>query len=225
VGRARRIAAVSAGAIVLLLALAQLLLPGIAADRISSRLSRYGHVRSVHVSAWPAVELLWGNADKVSVRADNLTLALPQTGHVLREASGAEEIDMTVVQMRVGPLQLGDVRLEKHGDELAAHALATEAAVAQALPPGVSVRLLHSENGTVEVGVGGSLFGVGGEVDAVAAPREGKLIVRPTIPLLRLFSLTLYENPDVYIEGIGASPTLGGAPESGYELSMQARLQ
>ena len=38
---------------------------GIAASRISSRVGRYGKVQSVSVSAWPAVELLWGHADSV----------------------------------------------------------------------------------------------------------------------------------------------------------------
>ncbi len=47
------------GSLVLLFVLAQVLLPRIAASRISSRVGRYGKVRSVSVSAWPALELLW----------------------------------------------------------------------------------------------------------------------------------------------------------------------
>ena len=39
---------------VLVLALAQVLLPRIAASRISSRVGRYGSVESVSVRAWPA---------------------------------------------------------------------------------------------------------------------------------------------------------------------------
>jgi hypothetical protein len=225
VGRARRIAVAAVGAVVLLLVLAQLLLPGIAADRISSRLSRYGHVVSVHVSAWPAIELLWGDADSVRVRADELSLALPQTGHVLDEASGANEIELTAARVRVGPLALEHASFQKQGQELTAQATATEAAVAQALPPGVSVRLLRSEAGAVEVGVAGSLFGVGGEIDALAQAREGKLTARPSSPLLGLFSLTLYEDPRVYIEAIAAGRTPAGAPAPGYVLSMHARLR
>ena len=213
----------SVGAIALLLLLAQLFLPSIAADHISSHLSRYGHVRSVDVKAFPAVELLWGSADTVRVRASDLRLALTQTGHVLGEASGADTIDMTATRVRVGPLELSEVSFQKRGAQLAARALATEAAVAEALPPGVRVRLLRSEGGTVEVSVGGSLFGVGGEIDAVAQASEGRLIARPTAPLLQLFSLTLYEDPHVYIESIGASAA--PAPEQGYRLTMHARLQ
>ena len=44
----------------LVLVLAQLFLPRIAASRIASRVGRYGTVQSVSVKAWPAVKLLWG---------------------------------------------------------------------------------------------------------------------------------------------------------------------
>jgi hypothetical protein len=214
---------VGAGAIVVLLVLAQILLPGIAADRISSRLARYGHVRSVEVKAWPAVELLWGDADSVRVRASDLTLGLPQTSHVLGEASGAHTIDMTALRVRVGPLALSEVSFQKRGAQLSAQAVASEAAVAEALPPGVRVRLLRSAGGAVEVSVGGSLFGVGGEIDALAQASEGKLIVRPTAPLLALFSLTLYHDPRVYVERVGAMQT--STPARGYRLTMSAHLQ
>ena len=221
--RARRIAAAGIGVVVLLVVLAQVLLPGIAADRISSRLARYGHVRSVDVTAWPAVELLWGTADSVRVRASDLTFALSQTGHVLGEASGAHDIDMTAARVRVGPLELSEVSFQKRGAQLVARALASEAAVAAALPPGVRIRLLRSEGGSVEVGVGGALFGVGGEIDALAQASAGKLVARPAAPLLQLFSLTLYADPRVYIESIAARPIASPAP--GYRLMMRARLQ
>ncbi len=209
----------------LLLVLAQVFLPGIAEDRISSRLSRYGHVRSVEVNAWPAVELLWADADSVRVRASELTLALPQTGHVLDEARGANDIDMTAARVRVGPLELTGASFQKRGNQLSAEALVSEAAVAAALPPGMRMRLLRSEAGSVEVSAGGSLFGVGGEIDAVAHASDGKLVARPTAPLLALFSLTLYQDPRVYIEGIGASATAAPPSGPGYRLTMRARLR
>ena len=60
---ARALAGGSAG---LALVLAQLFLPRIAASRISSRVGSYGKVSSVSVSALPAMELLWGDADSVA---------------------------------------------------------------------------------------------------------------------------------------------------------------
>ena len=62
-------AALIGGLLVLVLVLAQLILPRIAADRISSRIGRYGQVEHVSVSAWPALKLLWGDAGSVDVSA------------------------------------------------------------------------------------------------------------------------------------------------------------
>ena len=56
----RRITALApAGAIVVVLIVAQLVLPGIAAQRIRDRLSRSGTVLGVQVDAFPAIKLLW----------------------------------------------------------------------------------------------------------------------------------------------------------------------
>ena len=52
---------------VVLLGVAQLVLPGIAAQRIRTQLDRYGQVQSISVSAFPAIELLWHHADSVTV--------------------------------------------------------------------------------------------------------------------------------------------------------------
>ena len=55
-------------AIVVVLAVAQVALPGIAAGQLRDRLARSGQVLSVSVSAFPAIELLWSDADRVTVR-------------------------------------------------------------------------------------------------------------------------------------------------------------
>src|SRR5207248_45620 len=60
----RIIAIATVGVIVLLLVVAQLVLPGIAEQRLRDRLSRNGTVIQVHVSAFPAIELLWHHADR-----------------------------------------------------------------------------------------------------------------------------------------------------------------
>jgi len=60
--------AIVLGVIVLLLIVAQLVLPGIAAHRLRDRLSKSGQVIDIQVSAFPAIELLWHQADRVVVR-------------------------------------------------------------------------------------------------------------------------------------------------------------
>ncbi|MBV9535447.1 MAG: hypothetical protein JO321_08570, partial [Solirubrobacterales bacterium] len=48
--------------------MAQLVLPGVAAQQLRDRLARSGQVLEVKVEAFPAIELLWHQADRVVVR-------------------------------------------------------------------------------------------------------------------------------------------------------------
>jgi hypothetical protein len=207
----------------LALLLAQLVLPRIAASRISSRVGRYGRIESVGVRAWPAVELLWGSADSVSVRARRLSLSPSQAAKLLWEARGVESLQFAALSIQLGPLGLGDARVHKQGSSLAAEALIGEAGVRSALPKGLAVKLVKSEGGAVQVTASGGLFGVGPAVQALAAPQEGKLVVRPLGFLLRGLTLTLFSDPHVYVEGVGAS-VQPGSPRT-YRLTMRARLR
>jgi LmeA-like phospholipid-binding len=222
-GRGRRIVGGLAGAIVLLLVLAQLLLPRIAASVVSSRVGRYGKVESVSVTAWPAVKLLWGSVDSVHVRANSLALSPQQAAKLLWEARGTGSMDVSAQRVRVGSLQLSDATLSKHGNALTAQASASEADVKAALPEGFEVQLLRSEGGEVEVQASGSLFGVGASVKAIAQASGGKLVVHPLGFLIDGFHLMVFADPHVYVEGVGAS--VQTRQPLSYRLSMTARLR
>jgi hypothetical protein len=222
-GRTARIAAWSAGGVVLLLALIQVILPRVAASRISSRVGRYGTVQSVSVSAWPAVELLWGHADSVRVKAKSVALSPAQVAALLWEARGTDHMDVSAERARVGSLRVSDAILHKRGDALSAQADVTEADAIAALPKGFSVHLLRSEGGEVEVRASGALFGVGASVNAVAAASQGDLVAHPVGFLVEGLKLTLFSDPHVYVEGVGAS-VLGESPAR-YRLTMTARLR
>jgi hypothetical protein len=212
-----------AGAVVLVLALIQVLLPRIAASRISSRVGRYGTVQSVNVTAWPAVELLWEHADSVHVRAKSLSLSPAQAVALLSEAHGTGDMDVSAEHVQVGSLKLSNASLHKRGNALVAQAEVSEADAMAALPSGLTVHLLRSENGEVEVRASGALFGVGASVNALAAASGGELVAHPVGFLVEGLKLTLFSNPHVYVEGVGAS-VLGGSPPS-YRLTMTAKLR
>jgi hypothetical protein len=222
---AGRIAAGLAGVIVLVLVLAQAFLPGIAASRIASRVGRYGTVGSVSVTAWPAVKLLWGRADTVRVNAIHLKLSPAQTAKLLWEARGASSVEMTAPTVQEGPLRLGHVSLRKRGKAMSAEAQVTAADVRAALPQGVLVQLLGSAGGEVEVRASGGLFGVTASVDAVAGASEGRLVAHPVGLLLEGLRLTLFSDPHVYVEGVGATalPGRGGAPS--FRFTMRASIR
>jgi hypothetical protein len=225
VHRAGRIAAIVIAAIALVLALMQVFLPRIAASTISSKLRRYGHVQSVSVSAWPALELLWGSADSVNVKVRDLALSTHQAAKLLWEGRDASRVDMTASSVRLGPLRVTDVSLRKRGDALSARARASTADVSAALPAGLSVALLRSEAGRVEVSASGGLFGVGASVDAVAEAQEGRLVAHPLGLLLGGFQLTLFVDPHVYVQGVAAEALAGASGSQGYGLRINAVLR
>jgi LmeA-like phospholipid-binding len=225
---AGRIAAGLAGAIALVLVLAQLFLPGIAASRISTRVGKYGTVAGVSVSAWPAIELLWGHADSVTVRAGRLTISPKQSARLLWEARGVATLNLTAPAVQEGRLRLRNVSLRKRRSLLTAEAEMTQADVRAALPPGLFVRLLSSGGGNVKVKASGGLFGLSASVDAVAGPSEGKLIARPLGFLVGGLRLMLFADPHVQVVGVGAnaiSQSAGALAAPGYRLKMTARLR
>jgi hypothetical protein len=225
-GKAARIALGVVAAVVLVLVLTQLFLPGIAVSRIRGRVEKYGTVRGVSVTAWPAVELLWGRAGSVDVKAGNVQLSAAQMTKLLREARGADNLYATAESLKAGPLQLRDATLTKHGNALAASAWTSTADVQAALGRGFEVKLLHSGGGLVQLSIGGGLFGVRASIDAVAEAREGKVILHPQVFPLEALKLTVFDEPGLYIEGVGASAAAGPSGQgAGYRLSLRASLR
>jgi hypothetical protein len=213
-------------AIVALVVLAQLLAPVIAARVVRGKVERYGTVESVRVKAWPAVKLAWRQADEVRVSAGRLKLEPDQAVALVGEAKGTDRMEASVESVEMGGLRLTDAKLEKHGKELRAQGVVSEADVKRALPPGVEVALVKSEGGTVEVRASGGLFGVGASVEAVARAEDGKLVARPTGLLLSALKLTVFESASVYVEGVQARALASGpGGEARYELSMWASLR
>jgi hypothetical protein len=223
--RGMRIAVMLVAAAVAVVGLAQLLGPAIAAKVVRGKVARYGTVRSVTVKAWPAVKLLWREADEVRVTAGALRLSPPQTVAMLREAKGTDRVSARAESVEEGSLQVTDGRLRKAGRRLWAQGVVSEADVKRALPAGVSARLLRSEGGTAEVQVSGSLFGVAASVDAIAEAKDGKLVVHPT-GLWSALTVTVFADPSIYVEGVHVSalPSEAGSERS-YELTMWASLR
>lgn len=222
-----RIAIWIGAAIVALVVLAQLLAPGIAARVVRNKLEKYGTVKSVQVKAWPALKLAWKRADEVTVSAGRLTMSPEQAVGLMKETGSVERMRASVESMEMNGLRLTDAKLEKHGSELRAEGVMSEADVQRALPEGFEVALVKSEGGTVEVRASGGLFGgLGASVEAVAQAEDGKLVAHPTGFLLSGLKLTLFESASVYVEGLQARALASGPGGlARYELSMWASLR
>ncbi len=109
-------------ALVLLVVLAQALLPSLAARRVRDRVARYGTVRNVSVSAFPAIELLWGKAGTVNITAGRLSVPAGRIASLLWESHDvtnvtvtADAATLTAVPSLSQGLTVHELRVQKRG--------------------------------------------------------------------------------------------------------------
>jgi hypothetical protein len=225
-GRAPRVALGVAGAIVVVLVLAQLLLPGVAARIARDQLGKYGAVRSVRVRAFPAIELLWGHAQSMTVRAGALRMSDPQFDGLVPRMRGIDSIDMSADSLQLGPWRVRDLRSEKRGEELVVRGTLTQADLQSALPVGVAVSVVENTEKGVEVRVSGSLFGVGASVLALLGAQDGKLVAQPQgFPFAGFARITLFSDSRLFVQSFGLSNAAATRGDESYALTLRARLR
>lgn len=217
----RRIAAIAALLVALIaLAVAQLVLPGVAAQRIESRLSAYGSVRSVSVDAFPAIELLWHHADAIRIDLASYRSGSGEVGSLLAQLRGVGSVDVAADQLDVGLLRVRDATLRKRGRALSAGARISEADLRAAVPFLDGVLPVGSAPGTVTLRGAATLLGVTASATATVAPRNGALILSPGVPFGALATLTLFSDPHVAVQGVTAT----SAPD-GFRVSARGVLR
>lgn len=204
-------------ALVVLVGVAQLVLPKIAAKVVRGIVAKYGDVQSVKVSATPAIQLLWGKADSAQIAASKLSVSPKQLVSVLLEAGAVTDLTVTAKQVVVkdpgfgaNPIALQDVKLRKEGAMLRASCVLSQASLSQALPEGVQAQVVSGQGGGIEVRAGGQLFGFRAYILATVHATEGKLLLTPTQPLLAgLARITLFANPKLQVLSVSAAPAEG----------------
>jgi hypothetical protein len=205
------------GVVVLLLVVAQLVLPGIAAQLLHDRLARSGTDVHVEVHAFPAIELLWHQADRVVVHVGRYRSPVASLSSLLNESGNVDSLDASAGEMTAGLLTLRDATLRKRGDTLTGTGHITQADLRAAIPILDGVQLVSSAGGQLTLRGTATLFGLTASVDATLSAENGALIVRPNVPLLG--ALTVFSDPHVAIEGVTATATTDG-----FSVSAQAKL-
>ena len=193
-----------------LLVVAQLVLPGIAEQQLRDRLSRSGTVEQVEISAFPAIELLWDDADRVVVRMRNYHSGTAQLGSLLSEAGGVGSLDASAGTLTAGLLTVHDAVLRKHGDRMTASAEVTESDLRTAIPVLQSVVPVASGGGELTLRGTATVLGVTASVDATARAQNGQIVVTPDVPFGGLATISVFSNPAVEVQGLSASPTPNG---------------
>jgi LmeA-like phospholipid-binding len=196
--------------VVVVLVAAQLVLPGVAAQRLRDRLSSSGTVTSVKVSAFPAIELLWHHADRVVIRMADYRAPVTSLGNTLAGAGDAGSVDASATRLDVGLLTLRNASLTKRGDQLTGSALITQADLRSAVPFIDDVRPVASGGGQLTLQGTATLFGVSATVDATVTAAGGNVTVQPDVPLGGLATVTVFSNPHLSVTGIAARTTPDG---------------
>ncbi|MBJ7522218.1 MAG: hypothetical protein JHC84_21125 [Solirubrobacteraceae bacterium] len=218
-GRAARPVLIgAAGLLVAALVASQFLLPTVLERRIADDLEQFGPRPDVSVSAFPAVKLLFGRADRIEIDAP---AARVETSSLLDELSDTGEVDK--VDARIGTLQIGlldlsDVRITKDGDDAGAAATITLSELQAALSQLANLRVVTDAGGNGFVLEGQvTVFGrtVGGRARVRAD--GGKLVVG--LEGLPIGQLTLVDDDRLRVTGVSAREVPGG-----YRLAIEGVL-
>jgi hypothetical protein len=213
---------IGAGAVAGLLGAAQVVLPRIAAAVVRDRLGGGDQVVSVSVRAVPAIQLLWRHADRVTAHVRSYDADGDEIADELAETATVGELDVRIDRLRVPRgLVLRDVRLRKRKAELHGEALVDPADLAGALPRGLDVRPVASDDGGVVLEGRARAFGVGASLRLRVAASGGRVVVAPEVPLLgALAAITLFADPRIDVERIAARQR----PDGRFELRAWARV-
>lgn len=206
--------------VVVLLVVSQRVLPGIAAQRLRDRLERRGTVLSVKVEAFPAIELLWHQADRVVVRMRSYSSSQDQLSSTLAGARDAGSVDASAQRLVAGLLTLRNASLVKRGNQLIGRATVAEPDLRAALPVLDGVQPVDSSGGQLTLQGTATVFGVTTTVDATVRPQNGALVVSPDVPFGGLATITVFSNPAIAVQAISATP----APD-GFTVTAEARLR
>ncbi len=196
--------------ILVVLGIAQLVLPGIAAQRLRDHLSRFGHVLGVQVDAFPAIELLWHNADHVVIRMSSYRSGTGSLEHELGQLSDVGSLDASAARFTAGLLTLRNASLHKRGAQLSGTATVTEADLRASLPVLDSVVPISSQGGQLTLRGTATLFGLTATVDATLRPQGGSLVVSPEVPFGGFATITVFSSSSVRVQSVSAAPVVGG---------------
>jgi hypothetical protein len=198
----------AAGLAVLVVALgaSQWLLPRAAERQVRDELKSSGRVESVSVSAFPALKLLFGRADRVDVRMGETTAGTGKLADLLASTHRTGVLRATATSMNLGPLVLRDLRLRKDGARLSGEAAVTRADLADALPAPVGLRPVAAGGGELVLEADAGPIAVRARLSA----RDGALVIAPDGLLGGFASLTVFSDPRIRVSAVGARSRADG---------------
>lgn len=208
--RPRSLALLGLGAVAaLVFGVGQLVLPGVAEQRLRSQLSRDGVVRLLHIESVPAVKLLWHRADSVRVAMDsyrsNPTGPHGSLADFLSRTRDTAKLDVSVATLQSKLVTLHNVRLRKTSDELIGQAELRQADLSAALPSFLNLRPVSASAEGIVVAATASLLGHRVSIHLDVQASGGRVIVRSQgLPFAALATITVFGDPHIYVESLEA---------------------
>ena len=143
----RRILLVGGLVVAVALVVAQVALPGYAAQRIEDRLTENGGEASAEVESFPAARLLFGDGDRLAVSGAGLRLPLDRDTNVFDRLDGFGEVDVDLTEFHAGPFAVSDFELTRDGSE--AYHLVTRSTTTGAALVGYGAEQLGIPGGSI----------------------------------------------------------------------------
>ncbi|MGZ8667018.1 MAG: hypothetical protein ACXWZM_07900 [Solirubrobacterales bacterium] len=113
---ARNKVAIALGVALVLLAAAQVVLPGLGERRIENRLTEGGGNAEARLSATPAARLLWSDGDSIEITGSGLDLDLTESDPVVFDRlDGFDEVSLELTDFRAGPFDVSGFELRREG--------------------------------------------------------------------------------------------------------------
>lgn len=205
-GRAVRWAVAAAAVLIVLLVVAQLVLPGIAERRVRDELARIGTPSDVEVSSFPAVKLLLGQVDSLSARLESSEASADEVADLIASTEEIDRLRVSTDRIELSGLELRDAMLAKDDERLRAEASLTRQDLLALLPAGSELRSIGSEGG--ELLLDGSFSALGFQFSGVAraSPSDGAIVLAPE-GVAGLARLTVFSDDRLRIEALDAQET------------------
>ncbi len=209
--RWRRSILASCLAVLIVLVVAQFVLPAVAAKVVRESLEPPDRGVSVSVSSFPAVMLLFGHADSASVRiAEARQGGTGGLEKLLSRASHVGRLTSSVERMHLGPLQLTHVYLAKNGSELTTRATVSAAAIEHILPISLHLNAADVATGGMRLSLSTSILGRVESLGARVVARGGVLEIAPELPLFGFVNISLFNDPEVAVTSVSVQPLGSG---------------
>jgi hypothetical protein len=212
------ILAALAGIVCAAIAAAQVILPRVAEGRIRAHLGDQAAGLNVDVRATPAIKLLTGRVDRVTIEADRLRAgagnggSAPPLDEMLSRADNIAKLDVRVERLEAPQgIEARNVVLHKDGDAISASGGLDLRALRNVLPPGLSVKPLPAPDGQILLEGSASPFGASIGARARVLTEGGRVVVRAEgLPFASLVSIPVFESDRLSVDGLSAKPTGNG---------------